>query len=131
MSLYLLDTNTVSLLIRGNANMAKRIQSIPMAQLSISSITMGELYFGLAKRPQAEQLQRAVMEFLKRVTVFAWDELAAKVYGSLRAELQKTGKVLAPLDMLIAAHAKALNAILVSNDQAFNQVAQLQVEDWK
>ena len=127
---YLLDTNAVSHLIKANPAVVKRVTATPMADLCISAITEGELLFGLAKRPAAKQLRTAVTEFLKRVDVFPWDSSAAEHYGKLRALMEARGRPLAALDMLIGAHAASIGAVLVTNDQAFKQIGDLQVEDW-
>lgn len=127
---YLLDTNTVSHLLRGHEAVARQVRAVSMASLGISSITEGELRFGLAKRPDARRLHRVVRELLLRIDVAPWDSVAATHYGLMRASLEQRGRVLAPLDLLIAAHARAMDAVLVSNDQAFHQVPELRVEDW-
>jgi tRNA(fMet)-specific endonuclease VapC len=103
---------------------------VPMASLCISAITEGELQFGLAKRPAATQLRKAVHEFLQRVDVLAWDSVIAQGYGRLRAQLQASGKTLGSLDLLIGAHALATGSILVTNDKAFSMADGLQLEDW-
>ena len=130
MMLYMLDTNAVSHFVRMQPAVVGRVVTTPMASLCISSITEGELLFGLDKRPEAKQLHLAVREFLRRVDVLDWDSSAAEHYGKLRADLQSQDKLLAPLDMLIAAHAASVGAVLVSNDHAFRQVSTLQIEDW-
>lgn len=127
---YMLDTNTVSHLIKAHPAVARRIVATPMASLCISSITEGELRFGLAKRPAAKQLHRLVGEFLRRVDVLAWDSAAAECYGAVRAKMQSQGKILSALDLLIAAQALTVGAVLVTCDQAFSQVADLRIEDW-
>ena len=127
---YMLDTNVVSQLIRKHPSVVSRVTAAPMAALCISAVTEGELLFGLAKRPAATQLQAAVTEFLKRVDVKPWDSNAAKHYGALRASMEAQGKPLAPLDMLIGAHAASVGAILVTNDRAFQQIKDLRLEDW-
>ena len=129
-ALYLLDTNTVSHLIKRHPQVTQRLLAVPMHSVCISAITAGELAFGLAKRPQALALKAAVDEFLRRVEVLPWDEAVAQTYGTLRAQLQSQGTPLAPLDMQIASHALQLKAILVSNDRAFAQATDLLVEDW-
>jgi tRNA(fMet)-specific endonuclease VapC len=130
MKRYLLDTNIVSHLLRGHPEVSTRVQATPMAALCISAVTEGELLFGLAKRPTAGQLRQAVLEMLKRLEVLPWGRAAAAQYGSTRAALVAKGKVLAPLDLMIAAHAQSVQAVLVSNDQAFGMVDGLEVEDW-
>lgn len=75
-------------------------------------------------------MKRVVGEFLRRVEVLAWDSAVASTYGPLRAEAQRSGKVLAPLDLLIAAHARSIGAVLVTNDRAFGQLPELVIEDW-
>ncbi|WP_291770915.1 type II toxin-antitoxin system VapC family toxin [Castellaniella sp.] len=126
----MLDTNTVSHLLKSHPGVLKRLVDVPMAALCISAITEGELLFGLAKRPAAKQLHLAVREFLRRVEVLPWDGAAAECYGSARANLAKSGKILGPLDLLIVAHAASLGAVLVTNDQAIRQMAGLPIEDW-
>jgi tRNA(fMet)-specific endonuclease VapC len=101
-----------------------------MESLCISAVTEGELLFGIAKRPDARALHDLVGEFLRRVDVEPWDRAAAARYGALRAELSRQGKALAALDLMIAAHALSLDATLVSNDQALNQVDGLRLENW-
>ena len=130
MSQYMLDTNTVSYLIKRHPVVARRVVAAPIASLCISAITEGELLFGLAKRPSAERLHIAVGEFLRRADVLPWDSAVAKHYGIVRADLERHGKVLSPLDLLIAAHALAVSAVLVTNDQAFGLIPKLALQDW-
>ncbi|MEO5332201.1 MAG: type II toxin-antitoxin system VapC family toxin [Magnetococcus sp. YQC-5] len=130
MTRYMLDTNTVSHLIKQHPAVTERVVTVPMASLCISSITKGELMFGLAKRPEAKRLRLIVKEFLLRVDVQPWDSAVADCYGMVRADLARQGKTLGPLDLLIAAHALAIGAILVTNDQVFGQVDGLYIDDW-
>ena len=128
---YMLDTNTASYIIRGPSSaLATRLIEIAMAQLCISSITQGELLYGLARKPNATNLQTAVREFLMRIDVLPWDSAAATRYGILRAALEFSGTPLGNLDTLIAAHALAADVILVTHDQAFARVSALVVENW-
>ena len=129
-SLYMLDTNMVSHIIKRQPQAIARLLEVPMHSVCISAVTAGELAFGLAKRPQALALREAVNEFLRRVEVMPWDAAVAQTYGTLRAALDKNGTPLAALDLQIAAHALHVNATLVSNDKAFAQVSGLAVEDW-
>jgi tRNA(fMet)-specific endonuclease VapC len=127
---YMLDTNMVSHLLKQHPAVVRRVVGTPMASLCLSAITAGELLFGLAKRLDAIRLHRAVGELLLRVDVLPWDNGVAKRYGNMRADLVRAGKSLAPLDLLIAAHALSAGAVLVTNDGAFRQVSVLDVEDW-
>lgn len=130
MKRYMLDTNTVSHLLREHPVVTKRIVTVPMASLCISAITEGELLFGLAKRPVAKRLHVAVREFLRRVDVLPWDNSTAEHYGVVRADMERRGRILASLDLLITTHALSVDAVLVTNDRAFSQMADLKVEDW-
>lgn len=127
---YMLDTNTVSHLIKAHPTVAQHVIAHPMGSIFISAITEGELLFGLAKRPEAKRLHLLVREFLRRVDVLPWQSDIAECYGKLRADLEQQGKILAPLDLLIAAHALGTGAVLVTNDRAFGQVTDLIIEDW-
>ena len=127
---YLLDTNTVSHLIKRHPQAIQRLLAVPMHSVGISAITAGELAFGLAKRPEAVALRAAVHEFLRRVDVLPWDADVAQTYGQLRAQVQSEGIGLSALDKQIAAHALHVQAILVSSDQAFGRLTQLKHENW-
>ncbi len=130
MTRYMLDTNTVSHLIKGHPLVARKVVAAPMPSLCISSITAGELLFGLAKRPDAKPLHDIVRAFLLRVDVFAWNGATAERYATIRARMELQGKPLVPLDLLIAAHASDIGATLVTNDPAFGRIAGLRVADW-
>jgi len=128
---YMLDSSTIGNLIRNDANIVRRIASVDMALLCISSIVEGEIHYGLAKRPEARRLALVIGEFLKRVETVPWDSRTARCYGELRAWMEKHGSVLSPMDTLIAAHALSLNLTLVTCDKSFQSVERLLVEDWK
>jgi tRNA(fMet)-specific endonuclease VapC len=100
-----------------------------MAELGVSTVTEGELRYGLARRPSAPW-QATIETFLLGLTIFPWDSRAAQSYGHLRATLERQGQLLGSLDMLIAAHALSLRLILVSGDAAFKRIKHLKVEDW-
>ena len=130
MTRYLLDTNTVSHLVRQHLAVSLRVVAEQMASLCIAAITEGELLYGLARRPDATRLRAVVQQFLLRVDVLPWDRAAAKRYGTLRALMEGKGQALAPLDMQIAAHAQSAGAVLVTSDRAFKQISGLLLEDW-
>ncbi len=128
---YLLDTNTVSYIIKGNfPRVRERLVKTPMAQVAVSVITEAELRFGVARRPEATRLKVAVEEFLLHVEVLPWDSEAAQHYAEVRAALERMGNTLGNLDLMIAAHALGAQAVLVTNDRAFGRVKRLKIEDW-
>ena len=129
-SRYMLDTNTVSHLVKRHPHVTRHVVDVPMASLCMSAITAGELLYGLARRPDAVRLHEAVTELMRRVDVLPWDFSAAERYGILRAALDRSGRALGLLDLLIAAHALATGAVLVTSDRAFSLAAQLEIEDW-
>jgi len=127
---YLLDTSAASYAItKRSLAFDRHMARVPMGELGISTVTEGELRYGLARRPSAP-LQSIIETFLLGLTVFPWDSEAALRYGDLRATLERQGQLLGNLDMMIAAHALSLGLILVSSDAAFKRVKQLKVEDW-
>lgn len=129
---YLLDTNTASYIIKGKPPIVReRLREVPMASVCISAITQAELLLGIERKPDATKLHETVHEFLLRVEILPWDSDAAEAYARLRAHCERNGTPLGSMDMLIAAHAAATGAILVSNDGAFQHVKQfLTLEDW-
>jgi len=130
-TLYLLDTNTVSYVIKGDIlRVRQRLARVPMAQVAISVVTEAELRFGVERRPEAKQLRIAVEEFLVRVTVLPWDSETAAEYAKLRAALERAGTPIGNLDLMIAAQALAEDAVLVTNDAALRRIKRLKTEDW-
>jgi tRNA(fMet)-specific endonuclease VapC len=129
---YLLDTNIASHVIKGDIPVVRqRLARVPMRSVAVSVVTQAELLYGVAKRGHPTGLATRVREFLVRVEVLPWTADVAHVYGDLRAACEAMGVTLAPLDMMIAAHAKASEAILVTRDRAFGLVPDgLTLEDW-
>jgi len=128
---YLLDTNTVSYLIKGNfPRVREHLLRTAMSEVAISAVTEAELRFGVERRPEARELKLAVDEFLVRIELQPWDSEAAKQYATLRATLERDGRSMGNLDMMIAAQALAQKLILVTHDQVFSRVKKLRVEDW-
>ena len=130
MTRYMLDTNTVSHLLKKHPAVARRVVAVTITSLCISAMTQGELLLGLAKRPDATALHIAVRELLRRVDVLPWDAATSEVYGPARAATQREGRVLAPMDLLIGSHALSIDAVLVTNDRAVAQFPGLLIEDW-
>jgi len=131
MPLYMLDTNTVSAALRGTAGLDKRLLQLDPAQWCISAITRAELRYGVALKPEAAKLARYVEAFLQATTTMPWDEAAADAHGYLRAQLRRAGTPIGDFDEMIAAHALALGAVLVSdNTRHFRMVEGLPLENW-
>jgi tRNA(fMet)-specific endonuclease VapC len=128
---YLLDTNTVNYVIKGNRPRVRdRLLRVPMAEVGISVVTETEILYGLARKPEAAKLRLLVEEFLLRVEVLAWDSTAARHYARMRAALEREGQPMGNLDMMIAAQALAEEVVLVSSDRVFRRVKGLRTEDW-
>jgi tRNA(fMet)-specific endonuclease VapC len=116
---FILDTNSVSHALRGNPpSVREHLRHVPMAQVSISSITEAELLFGLALKPQATKLAELANQFLLGVSVLPWDSAAARAYADLRSATWKKGHPLAAMDMLVAAHAFASGLTFVTSDRS-------------
>ncbi len=100
-------------------------------QLAISSITAAEIAYGIERRPQATRLAAAFEALCRTLPVLPWDFAAATSYGRLRTKMEAAGKSLEVEDMLIAAHAHALGATLITRDRDFQSIADLvQTENW-
>lgn len=130
--IYMLDTNIASHVIKGDIpRILERLTAVPINELTVSVITEAELRYGVAKRGNPQGLATRVHEFLIRVEVLPWTQDVARVYGNLRAACESVGVTLAPMDMMIAAHAKAAGAILVTGDRTFGFVPDgLILQDW-
>jgi tRNA(fMet)-specific endonuclease VapC len=117
---FMLDTNTVSYVIKGQpAAVRDHLQRVPMQQVCISAITEAELLLGLVQKPAATRLAEVVSQFLLRVEILPWDSAAAKAYADFASAAFAQGKPLSALDMLIASHAIAAGATLVTSDHSF------------
>jgi tRNA(fMet)-specific endonuclease VapC len=128
---YLLDTNTASYIIKGNVpRVRERLLRVSAADALISVITEAELRFGVLRRPDAKRLNIVIEEFLRFIEIRPWDSAAARYYAELRAALETGGQPMGGLDMMIAAHALALGAVLVSSDRVFRRVKGLKLENW-
>ncbi len=132
MTTYMLDTNIASHVIKGDIPaIRQRLVNVPMHSITVSVVTEAELRYGVAKRGHPHGLSSRVQAFLIRVSVLPWTSDVARVYADLRAACEAAGTTLAPMDMMIAAHAKAADAILVTRDRAFGRApGGLIVEDW-
>jgi tRNA(fMet)-specific endonuclease VapC len=128
---YLLDTNAVSVALRGHAGIDAKLSELEGGDWCISAITRAELRYGVALKPEAKQLPRLVNAFLDVADTAPWDAAAADTHGKLRAALRKAGTPIGDFDEMIAAHALALGCVLVTdNVQHFKRVKGLKIENW-
>lgn len=128
----MLDTNIVSSIIKGNSQAARARNAalLPHELRCISAITEGKLYCGLAKQPSPSR-ETSLRILLSTLSVLPWGREEARTYGHLRAKQEAAGKRLETLDLMIAAHAIAAGAILVTNDTTFSRMeAVLPVVNW-
>ena len=120
---YLLDTNIISHIMLGrDHDLLNRLTNISVGQVAMSSVTLGELEYGLHRRGQPTRLRNALTQVLLRIDVLPWDEQAAVCYGELCNNLESQGINLSDFDMMIAAHAASVKSTLVSRDKAFSQI---------
>jgi len=128
---YMLDTNIISDLVRNpQGAVFEKIAEIGGDAVCISIITAAELRYGCAKRGSAKLLQQ-VEAILNALEILPLDVPTDTEYGRIRAELEAAGKPIGPNDLLIAAHAYALGAVLVTANLAeFSRVRGIKVENW-
>jgi len=128
---YLLDTNILSDLVRNPQGViAKRIASEGEVSICTSIIVAAELRFGARKRGSS-RLTAQVDAILSALDVMPLEEPADRCYAKLRDGLQQSGDIIGPNDMLIAAHALALECVVVTaNHREFSRVPGLTVENW-
>jgi len=128
----MLDTNIcIALIKRKPKDILDKFSAYQVGDICISSVTLAELRYGVAKSQFKEKNQAALDEFILPLEVMSFDESAAMVYGNLRATLEKQGTPVGSLDTMIGAHALSLNAIIVTNNtKEFNRIQGLKVVDW-
>ena len=132
MPLYMLDTDTCAFIMRGpSENIRQKLLATPMDKQSISVVTLAELRYGVRFSSRPRQNAEALSAFLKYVSVFDWPEEAAEDYAEIRVHLQKKGQMIGANDLMIAAHARSMGAVLVTNNESeFRRVPGLKVENW-
>jgi len=130
--MYMLDTNTCIFVLKNRPEKAKR-KFKAIKNICISSVTFGELCFGIEngdahlREKRWEQLDG----FTQRILIDPWDEEAARHYGAIRALLKREGNTIGNNDLLIAAHSRSIDSVLVTNNtKEFSRVPDLTLEDW-
>jgi tRNA(fMet)-specific endonuclease VapC len=129
---FMLDTNICIYLIKHKpAHALERFRQTDISEISISSITLSELFYGVSKSSKPEQNFIALTQFVAPLEILPFGGEAPQHYGYLRTHLEKQGTPIGSLDMLIAAHALSLSITLVTNNEKeFNRVPNLKMENW-
>ena len=128
---WLLDTNIVIAAMKGRPEVCARLESIPHSKIVLSTIVLGELRFGAEKSEQQERNRARISELAQRLPPTPLLADAADHYARIRAELERTGTPIGANDLWIAAHALAIGATLVTdNEREFSRIAGLAIENW-
>jgi tRNA(fMet)-specific endonuclease VapC len=129
---YLLDTNTCIYIIKKKPiEIFEKFSNINLGEVAISSISLAELEFGVSKSQFVDKNRMALFNFLLPIEVLSYTHSATFYYGELRTKLEREGKVIGSMDMLIASHALSENLILVTNNvKEFSRIPSLKLENW-
>ena len=130
--MFLLDTNICIYAIRQrSAAVLAHLRAHGPADVGVSAITVAELQYGVAKSARPEANTEALQLFLAPLEILPFDDAAATAYGRIRADLEGRGTPIGAMDLLIAAHAVSLHAVVVTNNEdEFRRVPGIEVENW-
>ena len=129
---FMLDTNVCIYMIKGKPpQVLSRLKDFSLGDVSVSCITVSELEYGVAKSSKPQQNRDALDAFLAPLEILPFNGEAAHRYGQIRAYLEKEGKLIGAMDMLIAAHALSASITLVTNNtKEFGRIPGLRLENW-
>ncbi|GAB1450076.1 type II toxin-antitoxin system VapC family toxin [Draconibacterium sp.] len=129
---YLLDTNICIYIIKKKPeSVFNKFRNLPFGSIGISSITLAELQYGVMKSSNPEKNKEALDRFVTPLEIFEFGNDQTAIYGKIRAELERKGTPIGPLDTLIASHAVSLDLILVTNNEReFQRIPELRIENW-
>jgi len=129
---YMLDTNICIYIIKKHpVHVLNNLKKRNISDICLSSITLAELEYGVQKSERKNQNSIALAEFLAPLEIMPFDESAAIEFGKIRALLEKNGTLIGEYDLMIAAHALALDLILVTNNaNEFKRVPALRIDNW-
>ena len=129
---YMLDTNICIYVIKHKPEKVfRKLQTIHPEDVCISSVTYAELVHGVEKSAAVEKNRLALSILLANMEILDFDVDAADYYGKIRADLEKKGTPIGPLDMMIAGHAQSLGYTVITNNMKdFSRVAALKIENW-
>lgn len=132
MARYMLDTDTCSYVMkRSSLPVLRRLETVPVADVCMSVITKFELLYGVEVSPRRTQDAAALAAFLPYVEVLDLRDDAARHYAEIRADLKRRGALIGANDLLIAAHARSLGLVLITNNTAeLGRVKGLAIENW-
>jgi len=130
--MYMLDTNICIYIIKEKPKeVINKFKTFNISDICISSVTAAELHYGVQKSQNVEKNRDALTMFLSPLEILPFDDEAAYEYGIIRADLEKRGEIIGAMDMMIAAHAKALKATIVTNNEKeFRRIPSLNIENW-
>jgi tRNA(fMet)-specific endonuclease VapC len=131
---YLLDTNAVSALMKGEANVVEHLKRVTRSEVSISQPVVAEIAYGLARLPKSKRRDTLSSRFeLLRSELgrAVWSEVVSDTLGAIKAELERRGTKIEDFDLAVAAHALAQGSVLVTaNVKHLARVPELVIEDW-
>lgn len=128
---YLLDTNTCIYAMKRWSAVIGRMQALSPDDVSISAVTLAELWFGARKSSRPERTRESVDTFLRPIAVLPFDRAAAEAYSEVRWTLERRGRPIGERDLMISAIARAGSLTVVThNVREFRRVPNLNVEDW-
>ena len=129
---YMLDTNICIYAIKHKPEIVfQRLQAIDPEDVCVSAVTYAELVHGVEKSAAVEKNRLALSMLLANIEILDFDVDAADCYGKIRADLEKKGTPIGPLDMMIAGHAQSLGyTVVTNNEKEFSRVSNLKIENW-
>ena len=129
---YMLDTDTCAFILRRSSQeLLDRIQTVPLEHQVMSMVTLAELLYGVQLSSRKKENRAAVDVLSRHLSVIDWTRDAAEHYADIRADLKKKGQLIGSNDLMIAAHARSLGAIVVTNNvKDFRRVKGLRHENW-
>ncbi len=130
--MYLLDTNICIYIINNNPKaVVDKIKKLKPSQVKLSAVSVGELEYGVSKSKFREKNRNALIDFASAFDILPFDDNDAEVFGLIRADLERRGRLIGPYDMQIAAQAISNNLILVTNNTGeFSRVREIKIENW-
>lgn len=128
---YLLDTNILIAMSKERAGLTERLSSIPAKAMLLSTVVMAEIEHGIGKSTRKGHNRLVFDRLLGGLRILPFDDAAARHYGLIRADLERRGELIGPNDLMIAAQARAMSAVLVTdNVREFERVDGVIVENW-